>query len=329
MALDLQPLSSASRILFAVELAPLQGQRFQPTGFPNLGPALYSTAIGQSLLLESAQSMANRLEATCWDATKQDLVGDLLGLSHVRVTRKGEFLTDTVLESHRINSPYLLEGRDKKFADLLKKQLSTFEACPIDRAKLAATLLRFDVGSLLHGAFLAKKELAGGRLRIPRAMSAFIEADGVQVAASGGVKNDHVNPSGAAKDGFGNVPFARDEFTAQRITFFANIDLAQIRGYGLGEATTKMLTLLALWKLRTLLDGDLRLRTACDLEPKSRNIVASRPEGFALPSKQELAPALRQAIEACKDKMVVTTTTFEDELSRGRGDDEGEGEAGE
>ena len=60
--------------------------------------------------------------------------------------------------------------------------------------------------------------LAGGRLRVARALSAFIEADGVRVAASGGVKNDHVNPSGDTRAGFGNAPFARDEYTADRIT---------------------------------------------------------------------------------------------------------------
>lgn len=329
MAVDLTPLLSASRLLLSVDLVPLQGQRFQPTGFPNLGPALYSTPHGQSLLVESAQSMANRLETTCWDPARQDLVEDVMGLSHVRVLRKGKFLTDTVLESHRINSPYLLEGKDQKFFDALKEHLAVLETGPIDRAKLAATLLRFDAGSLLHGAFLAKKELAGGRLRQPRAMSAFIEADDVQVAASGGVKNDHVNPSGSAKDGFGNVPFARDEFTARKITLYANVDIAQIRGYGLGPKATEMLVLLALWKLRVLLDGDLRLRTACDLEPRSRDVVASRPEGFRLPTRAELKPALRQAIDACKDQMRVTEVTFDDELKKGKQDEGADGSDGE
>lgn len=329
MAADLTPLSSVSRLLFSVELEPLQGQRFQPTGFPNLGPALFSTQHGQSLLVESAQSMANRLETTCWDPARQDLVEDVLGLSHVRVTRKGKLLTDTVLESHRINSPYLLEGKDQQFFEALKQRLAVLETGPIDRANLATTLLWFDAGSLLHGAFLAKTELAGGRLRLARAMSAFIEADDVQVAASGGVKNDHVNPSGSAKDGFGNVPFARDEFTARTITLYANVDLAQIRGYALGPKPTEMLVLLALWKLRVLVDGDLRLRTACDLQPKSREVVASRPQGFRLPTRAELKPALRQAIDACKDQMSVTTVTFEDELKKGKqedGADEGDGE---
>ncbi len=43
MALDLTPLDSASRLLVEANLrvAPGSGGRFQPTGFPDLGPALY------------------------------------------------------------------------------------------------------------------------------------------------------------------------------------------------------------------------------------------------------------------------------------------------
>ena len=101
-------------------------------------------------------------------------------------------------------------------------------------------LLKYDVGSLIHGVFLAKKDLAGGRLRVARALSAFIEASGASVAASGGVKNDHVNPSGDTKSGFGNVPFSRDEYVAERIDCYINLDLAQIRGYGLEQKVPKI-----------------------------------------------------------------------------------------
>ena len=327
MNLDLAPLADVPRLLFEVPLRPLQGQRFQPTGFPGLGAATFQTANGQSLLVESAQSMANRLELTLWDAANNDFVPAASGLSHVRVLRHGAFLTDTVLEAHRLNSPYLLEGRDKRFFETLKAELGGLEAGPIDRKKLATTLLKFDVGSLLHGVFLAKKELAGGRLRVARALSAFIEADGVRVAASGGVKNDHVNPSGDTKAGFGNVPFARDEFTAERITLYVNLDLAQIRGYGLGADAERLLVLLALRKLRALLDGSLRLRTACDLEPATDRIEARRPTGFVLPDAATLADALRPAIEACAHLMTVTEVRYDDELKKGKDDGKSEGDA--
>lgn len=321
---DLDSLQDAKRLLFRIPLKPLLGHRFQPAGFPALGAATYRTSEGESLLVESAQSMANHLEMTVWDAAKQDVKSDLRGLSHVRVTRKGEFLTDTILEPHRLNSPYLLAGKDKTFLNRLKDDIGVLETGPIDRRKLAETLLKYDVNSLLHGVFLAKKELAGGRLRVARALTAFIEADGVQVAASGGVKNDHVNPSGDAKDGFGNVPFARDEYTAERITLYANMDLAQIRGYGLGDSVERLLILLSLYKLRAVTSEELRLRTACDLAVENDEILADMPKGWVLPAIDSLKEDLRIAISDCKDRMTEPKVPFEDEFKKGKAQNQGD-----
>ena len=318
----LEPLQNAKRLLFKIPLAPLLGHRFQPTGFPSLGAATFQTGEGESLLVESAQSMANHLEMTVWDTAGKDVKEELVGLSHVRVTRNGDFLTDTILESHRLNSPYLLEGKDRSFFNTLKDALGVLETGPIDRQRLAEALLKYDVNSLLHGVFLAKKELAGGRLRVARTLSAFIEADDVRVAASGGVKNDHVNPSGDTKTGFGNVPFARDEYTASRITLYVNLDLAQIRGYGLGDAEERLLILLSLYKLRALTDEGMRLRTACDLRVGSDDIRSTMPPGWALPALEELVPDLKSAIAQCKHRMTVTSVTFEDELKKGKSQDE-------
>lgn len=325
MAIDLASLDKAPRLLFSIPLEPLQGSRFQPTGFPGLGAATFQTSKGTNLLVESAQSMANRLELCCWDPEKNDLVAPLQGLSHVRVTRKGKFFTDTALESHRINSPYLLEGSDKSFFNQLKEKLGGLEEGPIDRKRLAEVLLELDAGSLIHGAFLAKKELAGGRLRVARALSAFVEAEGVRVAPSGGVKNDHVNPSGDTKKGFGNVPFARDEYTAEKITLYVNLDLGQLRGYGLGPDAVRLLTLLALYKLRRLVDGSLRLRTACDLRVATAELAATAPAGFALPAEEALAGELQSAIARLGKQMRVSEVVYDDELKRGA--DEGQDDA--
>lgn len=324
MTLELTALDKSTRLLFSIELVPLQGDRFQPTGFPSLGAATYQSKAGQKLLIESAQSMANRLETTCWDTSENKPVKALADISHVTVSRKGAFLTDTMLEAHRLNSPYLLENKqDTKFIDKLKKDLGGLAEGPIDRKLLASVLLHYDVGSLIHGVFLAKKELAGGRLRVARALSAFIEATGARVAASGGVKNDHVNPSGVTKDGFGNVPFARDEFTADLIECHISLDLAQIRGYGLGMPVERLLVTLALHRVRRLLDGDLRLRTACDFGVADRDaIVAARPAGFRLPDLADLEAVLPAAISECKELMTHTKVAFEGDLKKGKDDKE-------
>lgn len=296
--MNLHPLKDQARLLLEVDLQPLQGSRFQPTGFPDLGAATYSLTDGtEMLLVESAQSMANRMETVCWDEAAMDWTPPLRGLPYVAVHENDQPLTNSILEAHRINSPYILEGKDRTFFERLKGELGAMEKGRIDLRALAATLLKYDANALLHGVFLAKSELAGGRLRLPRALSAFIEAHQTAVAASGGVKFDQVNPSGDTKKGFGHVPFPRDEYTAGRITAFFSLDLAQIRGYGLGTAAETLLTALALYKIRKVLRDGLRLRTACDLEPCGA-LRVKRPAGFELPSLETLEAAMPGLIEA-------------------------------
>jgi CRISPR-associated protein Csb1 len=305
MALDFARLDDEPRLLMEVSLQPLQGSRFQPTGFPDLGAATYTAPDGDRLLVESPQSMANRLEAVCWDLATNALVPELTGLSYVSVLQDGSFLTSSVLESHRLNSAYILEGGDREFLSHLRDELRALETGAVDLGLLARILLRYDCNALLHGVFLAKKELAQGRLRLPRALSTFIEATGVRIAASGGVKKDHVDPSGTALGsgaaaGFGHVPFARDEYTADAITAYFNLDLAQIRSYGLGAEVERLLAALALYKIHCFLREGLRLRTACDLQPAGEMRV-TRPEGFTLPELSDLTeelPALIQAVAA-------------------------------
>jgi CRISPR-associated protein Csb1 len=301
MPLDLSPLASVSRLLLEVPLRPLQGSRFQPTGFPDLGPATYRHQDVDMLLVESAQSMANRLETVCWDEAADDLVLPLKGLPYVKVTSDGKLATNSILESHRINSPYILEGSDKTFFDKLKAELGGLDKGRVDLKVLATVLLKFDANALIHGVFLAKKELAGGRLRLPRMLSAFIEAEETNVVASGGVKFDQVDPQGDTKKGFGHVPFHRDEYVAEKITAFFNLDLAQLRGYGLPKEAEALLIALSLFKIQKLLKDGLRLRTACDLEPIGP-IDVKRPAGFTLPTLETLEkelPALLKAASKC------------------------------
>lgn len=303
MSLNLSSLRQSPRILMKAHLEPALGSRFQPTGFPDLGAAEYEGPDGRRMLLvESAQSMANRLEEVCWDRNADDWVTPLKSLPVVRVRDKdGKPLTNSVLEAHRLNSPYILEGKDTTVLDRLKEDLAGEEQGLVDIPKLASTLLATDTNALVHGVFLAKSDLAGGRLRMPRALSAFIEAEDVKPAQSGGVKKDEVDPSGkivgAGSDkGFGHVPYPRTEYTAPKITAYFNLDLAQVRGYGLGEAVEDLVTAVSLFKIRRFLDDGLRLRTACDLD--CRHIDVDRPEDFELPTRADLEAALPDLIGA-------------------------------
>ena len=320
MSIVWQQLEKHPRLLLEARLRPVQGTRFQPTGFPDLGAAKYEApgANGKidMVLVESAQSMANRLEAVCWDAAKDKVVEVLDGIPYVHVDlwEKGQ-TTNSIVEPHRLNSPYILESDDTTVLDKLKLRLANRERGQVDLQELARVLAEMDANSLLHGVFLAKRDLAGGRYRLPRALSAFIEATDVVPADSGGVKNDPVNPSGDTSKGFGNVPFHRTEYTAKRITAFFNLDLAQIRAYPLGTNGERFLVTLALWKMRKFLETGLRLRTACDLDVDGELTVTRPNDSFIVPSTGELEADLPALIAACASEKLfadppVTRLTF-------------------
>lgn len=307
-------LKGVPRLLMEARLKPLQGDRFQPTGFADLGPARYRAhrdgSSVEMLLVESPQSVANRLETVCWDRANGRLVPELDGMPYVQVVKADKsHLTNSILEAHRLNSPYILEGKHTAFRDMLKSELASMEHGPVDLSKLARLVFKLDTNAVLHGLFLAKPDLAGGRLRMSRLLSAFIEASNVEDAASGGVKNDHVNPGkdeAAGQDastGFGNVPFHRSEFTAKQLVAYFNLDLTQLRGYGLGLSAETFLIALALFKITRFLGSGLRLRTACDLEVDGA-LTVTRPKEFALPGDAVLLAALKDTLTACgKEKL--------------------------
>jgi CRISPR-associated protein Csb1 len=301
---------SAPRILIECDLQPMQGERFQPTGFPSLGAAEFESSTGTSLLVESAQSIANRLEAVAWDDARGDLVACLDGLPYVAALVDGR-PTDSIREAHRLNSPYLIHGLKLKTDFLARAEISgqkakgkaakseeADESSGVDIRKLAAAVFRFDPNSVLHGVFLEK---VVGLARLTRVLSGFIEANGVRPVQSGGVKNDRVDPvgrnKGGAEKGFGNVPFARTEYTARAITAFFSLDTALLGSYGLGEDAEQLLVSLGLWKIRRFLQVGGRLRTACDFDVRTTNVT--RPSGFVLPSIAELEATMREQIARC------------------------------
>lgn len=324
MTIHYEALNDVPRLLMEARLRPLQGNRFQPTGFADLGPACYTLPDGtEMLLVESAQSVANRMEAACWDEAADDLIPELKGLPYILVTGgNGKPLTNSILEAHRINSPYILEGKDRSVFDRLREDAAGMEIGPVKLRQLASLVFKYDANATLHGVFLAKSDLAGGRLRLSRALSGFIEASNVRVAESGGVKNDRVDPSGDTKRGFGNVPFHRTEFVAEKITAYFNLDLALLRGYGLGEDATRLLIALALFKIRRFLSTGLRLRTACDLTTNG-DLVVTQPTSFEVPDEATLLAECRRLIDACGQQGLfaeprVTTVKWEPERRAAR-----------
>ncbi|UED86309.1 type I-G CRISPR-associated RAMP protein Csb1/Cas7g [Streptomyces profundus] len=304
--------TSANRIRLRAPLRPALGSRFQPTGFPDLGAAEFTSynddgAPVRSLLVESTQSMANRLENTTWDPTQQAPIALLSDLPHVEVRHADgpphRFLTSSRQEAHRLASPFVREAQleDRSMAQVIGQRLDLANHKPLDYPAMARSLMSLDPLVLLHGCFFNQKAWPG-QPRFARAVSGAIEAHDIEQAISGGRKSDHVRHTtsgegdegtalGGSSEGYGSIPFSRVEYTARRIEAQFSVDVQLLRSYGLTPHTTELLTTLALWEIRTFLETGLRLRTACDLD------LAGDIQGTALlPTTQQLTHRLQELL---------------------------------
>lgn len=292
-----------------VRMQPLAGARFQPTGFPDVGPALFQRPVGaegwqECLLVESAQSMANHLEATAWDEGQQDAVAEFAGLPYVRVIgADGAYLTSSRTEAHRLAAGFVkdssLAGVGMK--DVLRERLGLRDDSPLAPRHIARAVFALDPMCLVHGVFFAENaKVWPGQPKIARAVTAFVEAHDVRPAISGGVKRDEVRHStgetGGAAEGYGFVPFHRTEYVARDIVASFALDLDQLASYGLPEPATALLATAARWEIRRLLDGGFRPRTACDL-----TVVDPSAVDAVLPPLDRLTEELAALVTRCGD----------------------------
>ena len=272
-----------------VDLQPVAGSRFQPTGFPDLGTGRFKKPRDgrwiEAILVESEQSMANHLEATGWNRGEQTPVAALAGLPYVKVVDSdGEYLTSSRTEAHRLSSAFIREGLASdgtKMTDVLRQRLQLVDDKPLSARAIAKAVFALDPACLVHGVFFADP-LLPGQPKITRALTSFIEAVDVEAAEFGGVKKDDVRhrntEDGGSGEGYGSIPFHRTFWTAKEITASFVLDLDQIASYGLAPDASKLVETLALWEVRSLLDRGLRLRTSCDLEPVGDVALATLDE---------------------------------------------------
>jgi CRISPR-associated protein Csb1 len=262
----------------------------------------------RALLVESAQSMANRLEATAWDAGSDAALALFDGLPYVRVVVAGEetYLTSSRTEAHRLASAFIKQATldGVEMTQVIRERLNLRDDRPLAAREIAAAVFALDPFCLLHGVFFAESaKVWPGQPRILRAVTGSIEAHDVRRADSGGVKKDLVRHSlgetGGTAEGYGTVPFHRTEWTAAEIIASFSVDRSQLRSYGLGEAATRLLESIALYEIRSLLDNDLRLRTACDLAPIDAHVVDQA--GEALPDLTTLESSIRELIPQVAD----------------------------
>ncbi len=295
------------------------GGRFQPTNFPDLGAALYRGADGkQWLLVESPQSMANRMEKVCWldGADDADRVGryndECRGIPYIlAVDSDNRPLTASPLEAHRLASPYIAEspvqneGEDKgkSLLEVLKAKFTLRENRLVPWKKVASSLLDIDPGCLLHGIWFNDSNLAGGKVRLTRVLSGFIEAFEPAPANYGFQKRDDVlwatdkEAGQSASEGFGSVIGAKQHFTSCEVKACFQIDIDRLRNYGLSPEKVGALTAWAIYKIRrVLVDGQAGvggLRTECKFTCQSVTSyyinakTGKKVEGFSLPELGE------------------------------------------
>ncbi len=317
-----------NRRMFEVHMRPAIGTRFQPTGFPDLGSAEFDRPFTnkdgdpdweKALLVESAQSMANRLEAMAWDDATNSPIELFEGLPYIQVVdaTTGDYLTSSRTESHRLASAFIKDStfNEQGMVELIKERLGLEDDRPVPSRDIALAILGLDPFCLIHGVFFADK-LWPSQPKVARAVTAFVEALDVRQADSGGVKKDHVRHSlgdqsaGGTAEGYGSVPFHRIEWTAREIVASFAIDLRQLRSYGLGEAMTDLLEATALWEIRSLVEDGLRLRTACDLIPNDDL------DDLGMPSLADLESRIRTGIKLLPSE--IDPTPLEVAWSRGK-----------
>ena len=296
----LDELLGQDRVLISAELHLANGSFFQPTGFPDIGACVYTDGAGQRrCLVESEQSMANRLEAVCMEAPgvwREPLAGHL---PVIRVqNKKNRLLATNLTEAHRVASSYVLEGTVKEttLQEKIEKHLGlTGGTWPQDgREKLTQTVFALDPGAILHGFQFMQWEAVG--LRASRLLHARLEATLAEDGEVhyGLVKVDGIQPglSSAPKSNKGQSIASKVRYVPRSIQATFEIDVLALRERSLvpasdteaadvdsgNRAARRFLLALALWKIHGFLTnrpafdartgdtmGALRLRADCSL----------------------------------------------------------------
>ncbi len=265
-------------------------------------------ALEHVCIVDSAASMANHLEAVCMrGAHDYELVDDLNGMPYLRCVtdpeasnqdpQPREVVVTSLTEGHRIASTYFLGARNKQsgkwdgkggqrvmvdgrvgersFGDELTGEFGVVlpdnkkvAHVPADKWwKVFATIFKYDPNALVHGVLFPQWQI-----KIPRVLTAHLEAFGASRVDRSGVKFDLRLLDTATSV---QPIFAVDDSTAREIRATFVLDVAQLRSFGrqngqstlgLTEDQKRFLVALALWKIRQLLAKPFRFRSGCHLQ---------------------------------------------------------------
>lgn len=284
----LEQMYSKDRVIITAKLTLANGAFLQPTGFPDIGPCIYTDGDGnRRCLVESEQSMANRLESVCMKSPGH-WVDELKHLPVIEVRDGNNCLLATNLtEPHRLASSYVLEGKlngtDVKTLLTAKLGLGDGGATwPLDkRDSLEKLVFALDPAALVHGFQFVQWKFVG--LRQTRLLSARLEcllAEDPEVHY-GMVKFDLIEPASQGEGtNKGQSIAAKSRVVAAKdgINATFDIDLLGLKNLAVDEPKKKFLLALALWKIGAFLSNkasfdarsrqtspSLRLRADCYL----------------------------------------------------------------
>lgn len=213
---------------------------------------------------------------------------------------KREVVVTSLTEGHRIASTYFLAGRildgdgkpaggadftkakkgksksnsnaSGKFEDTIVEEFgivlpgSSRAHPPADKWwNVFKTIFRYDPNALVHGVLFPQWQI-----KIPRVLTAHLEAFGASRVDRSGVKFDRLG-----KTTSGQPIFAVDDATAREIRATFILDTALVRSFGrtngnttlgLTQGQKEFLVALALWKIQRLGETPFRFRSGCHLK---------------------------------------------------------------
>lgn len=151
------------------------------------------------------------------------------------------------------------------------------------------TIFQFDPNSLVHGVLFPQWQI-----KIPRVLTAHLEAFGAGRVDRSGVKFDRLG-----KTTSGQPIFAVDDATAREIRATFILDLSLLRSFGrqnrngalgLTEKQKEFVVTLALWKIQRLLAAPFRFRSGCHLR-----CASLKSGGQEVEIAVEIKDAIREA----------------------------------
>jgi CRISPR-associated protein Csb1 len=316
------------RVVITAAFELTNGRFLQPTGFPDIDACIYRDKEGRRwCLVESEQSMSNRLEAVCM-RSPGIWVDDLKALPLIAIRNgNGNLLATNLTEPHRIASSYVLDGKragnstDMRALFEQKVELGNGgDFWPMDkRVELEKLVFALDPAALLHGFQFVQWKFVG--LRQTRLLHARLEAELADEPEVhyGMVKWDAIEPESTreVRANKGQSIAAKSRIVPKEIAATFEIDVLGLKSLLLEEAQKKFLLGLALWKVGAFLANkasfdprsrstgpSLRLRADCYLACKSiswsgispngaistTDLMAAKPTGLDQPEGPSFTP---------------------------------------